>query len=76
MNHKENGENSQRISKVEPFIDKYNLERIIYPSGVADRKRFKKKKNPITVLNVLYIKHNKKFFLLTFQHAIPSNENK
>ena len=45
----------QDISKIKPFINKYNWKRIIHPSGKDEWKTIGKS-NPTTALNVLCIK--------------------
>ena len=55
LNHEEIEKDSQRIANVKPFINKYNLERINFPSEKEDWKKFGK--NNVTVaLNVSYAK--------------------
>ena len=55
LNHGEVKRDLQNISKVDPFVDKYNQDRIKYPSKIDDLKIFGKN-NPKIALNVLYIK--------------------
>ena len=50
-----NREKNQRISKIKPFINKYNWNGIKYPSKIDDWKMFEKN-NLIIALNILYIK--------------------
>ena len=47
--------NSEIVSNIKPFINKYNWEEIKYPSKTDDWKTFKKN-NLTVVLNILYIK--------------------
>ena len=48
----------QRITKIKPFINKYNWEGTIFPSEKDDWKKFEK--NNVTIaLNVLYAKKEK-----------------
>ena len=48
----------QRITKIKPFINKYNWEGINFPSEKDDWKKFEK--NNVTIaLNVLYAKKEK-----------------
>ena len=50
--------NSERITKIKLFIDKYNWDGINYPSETEDWK--KTKKNNLTIaLNVFYAKKKK-----------------
>ena len=58
LNHKEIGKHHERITKVKPSINKYNWERISYPSEKDDWK--KSEKNKLTIaLNILYAKKEK-----------------
>ena len=58
LNHKEIKKDSQRLTKIKPLINKYNWERINFPSEKHDWKRFLK--NNVTVaFNVLYAKKEK-----------------
>ena len=53
-----NKKDSQGITKVKPFINKYNWEGINFPSEKDDWKKFEK--NNVTIaLNVLYAKKEK-----------------
>ena len=53
LNHVEIGRNSQIISKIKHFINKYNWEQH-FPSGKDDWEAFEKN-NPIIALNLLYV---------------------
>ena len=45
--------NTERITKIKPFINKYNWEGMNFPSEKDDQKKFEK--NSVTIaLNVLY----------------------
>ena len=50
--------NSQRISKIKPFIEEYNWKDIDFPSTSKDWKKFEL--NNEVVLNILYVPHNTK----------------
>ena len=56
--HEEIGKNSQRLSKAQPFISKYNCKEINYPFKKDDWKK-SEKNNLAIVLNVLYAKNEK-----------------
>ena len=45
----------ERVSNIKPFINKYNLKGINYPSKINDWKTFEKNNSTIT-LNIWYIK--------------------
>ena len=47
--------NPERVSNIKPFINKYNLEGINYPSKIDDWKTFEKN-NPTIAINILYVK--------------------
>ena len=58
LNHKEIGKDSGRITKIKPFIDKYDWEGIDYPSEKDNTKNIEK--NDLTITpNVLYAKSEK-----------------
>ena len=48
--------NSQRISKIKPFIDQYNWKDIDFPAVSKDWKKFEL--NNEIALNILYVPHN------------------
>ena len=50
--------NSQRISKIKPFIEGYNWKDIDFPSTSKDWKKFEL--NNEVALNILYVPHNTK----------------
>ena len=58
LNYEEIKKDPQRITKVEPFINKYNWEGINYSSKKDDWKKFEKN-NVAIALNVLYVKKEK-----------------
>ena len=58
LNHKEIGKHTERIKKIEPFINKYKWEGINFPSEKDDKKEFGK--NNVTIaLIALYAKKEK-----------------
>ena len=58
----------ERISNIEPFIDKYNWKDIYFPSRVKDWKNFEQN-NEIIALNISYLPHNTK------QRRLHTNQN-
>ena len=50
--------NPQRVSKIKPFIEKYNWEDIDFPSTSKDWKKFEC--NNEAALNILYVPYNTK----------------
>ena len=63
----------ERISNIEPFIDKYNWKDIDFPSRVKDRKNFEQN-NEIIALNILYLPHNTKQIRLHTNQNITGNQ--
>ena len=60
LNHEEIGKHAERIIKIKLFINKYQWERINFPSEKDDWKTFEK--NNVTIkFNVLYAKKEKKY---------------
>ena len=55
---RKNKKDPQRITKIKPFINKYNREGINLPSGKDNWKKFEKD-NVALALNVLYAKKEK-----------------
>ena len=55
LNREEIKKDPQRISKIKPFINKYNWNGIKYLTKIDDWKTFEKNNLTIT-LNILYIK--------------------
>ena len=49
----------ERISKLKPYINKYNWEGINFPAGSKEWQKFERNNNTIAP-NVLYVKHNTK----------------
>ena len=75
LNYDEIGSHSERVSSIKPFINKYNLEGINYPSNKDDWKTFGKN-NPTLVLNILCTKKKKKYAQLISQKLIQIVKNK
>ena len=75
LNYEEIKKDPQGITKIKPFINKYNWERIKYPSEKDDWEKFEKN-NVKIALNVLYAKKIKKNILLIFQNITQIVKNK
>ena len=58
LNLDKNNKNSQRISKIKPFIEEYNWKDIDFPSTSKELKKFKLKNE--VALNILHVPHNTK----------------
>ena len=52
LNHEEIKKDPQGITKIKPFINKYNWEEINYPSEKYDRKKFEQ--NNVTVALIVF----------------------
>ena len=57
LNHEKIEKNPQRISKIKPFIDKYNWKDKEFLSHSKDWKKFEQN-NKITALNILFVPYN------------------
>ena len=66
LNHKEIKKDPQRITRIKPFINKYNWEGMNFPSEKDDWKKLEKN-NVTIVLNVLYTKKEKSKSCLSFK---------
>ena len=71
LNHQNIENHPERISNIEPFIDKYNWEGIEFPAGIKDWKRFEKN-NETIALNILQVPHNE----IKISHAYKSKYNR
>ena len=59
LNYQTTEKDPQRISKLKPYINKYNWEGIEFPARPKDWKKFDRNNKTIT-LNVLYVQYNTK----------------
>ena len=57
LDHKNIGRDPQKISKIKPFISKYNWDGIEFPAGPKDWKKFEQN-NETIALNILYVPYN------------------
>ena len=73
-NYDEIRKDPQRITKIKPFINKYNWQGINYPSEKDDSKTIGKNNVTIT-LNIFYAK-KEKYITLMFQNKIQIAKNK
>ena len=67
--------NPQRISKLKPYINKYNWEGINFPAGSKEWQKFEKNNNTIT-LNVLYIPRNTKTISVAYRSEYNNKRKK
>ena len=59
LNYEQMKKDPQRISKINPFIDRYNWKEIEFPSHRKDWEKFESNNKSIA-LNILYVPHNTK----------------
>ena len=57
LNYQNIESHPQRISKLKPYINKYNWEGIEVPAGPKDWKKFERN-NKTIALNILFVAHN------------------
>ena len=70
LNYQNIKNNPERISKIMPFVDQYNLKEIDFPSHKKDWKKFELN-NKLIALNILYVPHNNE----EIRHAYKSKYN-
>ena len=70
LNYDEIEKNHQRVSKVQPFISKYDWSEISFPSHANDWKKFELNNKSIS-LNVLYVPDDE----MTIRHVYKSKYN-
>ena len=58
LNYEQTGDHPERISKIKPFIGKYDWKEIDFPSQGKDWKK-SESNNKSIALNILYVLHNK-----------------
>ena len=66
LNYQTIEKDPQRISKLKPYINKYNWEGIEFPVGPKDWIKFERN-NKTIALNVLYIPHNTKTIRVAYR---------
>ena len=66
LNYQAIEKDPQRISKLKPYINKYNWEGIEFPAGPKEWGKFERN-NKTIALNVLYIPHNTKTIRVAYR---------
>ena len=66
LNHDKINKHHQRVSKIKPFIDKYNWNDIDFPSTSKDWKKFELN-NELIALNILYVPHKTRKIYLAYK---------
>ena len=67
--------NPERISKLKPYINKYNWEGIEFPAGPKEWGKFERN-NKTIALNVLYIPHNTKTISVAYRSEYNNKRKK
>ena len=75
LNYQTTETNPERISKLKPYINRYNWEGIEFPAGPKDWKKFERN-NKANVLNTLFIPHNTKTIKVAYRSEYNSNRKK
>ena len=66
LNYQTIEKDPQRISKLKPYINKYNWEGIDFPAGPKEWKKFERN-NKTIALNILFIPHNTKTIRIAYR---------
>ena len=67
--------NPERISKLKPYINKYNWEGIDFPAGSKDWIKFERT-NKAIALNVLYVQYNTKTISVAYRSEYNNKRRK
>ena len=67
--------NPQRISKLKPYINKYNWEGINFPAGSKEWQKFERNNNTIA-LNILYLKNDAKRINIAYKSKYNNKRKK
>ena len=65
----------ERISKLKPYINKYNWKGIEFPAGSKEWQKFEQN-NKTIALNILYVKHNTKKISVVYKSKHNSKREK
>ena len=65
----------ERISKLKPYINKYNWEGINFPAGSKEWQKFERNNDTIA-LNILYVKHNTKKISVVYKSKYNNKHKK
>ena len=75
LNYQTTETNPERISKLKPYINRYNWEGIEFPAGPKDWKKFERN-NKANVLNTLFIPHNTKTIRVAYRSEYNNKRKK
>ena len=75
LNYQNIERDPQRISKLKPYIKKYNWEGIDFPAGPKEWKKFERN-NKTIALNILFIPHNTKTIRVAYRSEYNNKRKK
>ena len=75
LNYQTIEKDPQRISKLKPYINKYNWEGIDFPAGPKEWKKFERSNKAIAI-NILFIPHNTKTIRATYRSEYNNKRKK
>ena len=75
LNYQTIEKDPQRISKLKPYINKYNWEGIEFPAGPKDWKKFERN-NKTIALNILFVPHNTKTIRVAYRSQYNNKRKK
>ena len=66
LNYQNIERHPQRISKIKPYVNKYNWQGIKFPVGTKDWKKFEQN-NKTIALNILFVPHNTEIIRVAYR---------
>ena len=75
LNYQNIEKDPQRISKLKPYINKYNWKGIEFPAGSKEWQKFEQN-NKTIALNILYVKHNTKKISVVYKSKYNNKHKK
>ena len=75
LNYQNIEKDPQRISKLKPYINKYNWEGIEFPAGPKDWKKFEQN-NKTIALNILFVPHNTETIRVAYRSEYNNKREK
>ena len=72
LNYKTIESHAERISKLKPYINKYNWKGIEFPARSKEWQNFEQN-NKTIALNILHVKHNAKKYVLHIDQSITTS---
>ena len=75
LNYQNKERDPQKISKLKPYINKYNWEGKEFPAGPKDWKKFERN-NKTIALNILFVPHNTKTIRVAYRSQYNNKRKK